>query len=56
MEKKIITVSRQFGSRGHTIAREVADRLGFVFYDNELITEVARHSGLSEEFIRQNEE
>lgn len=56
MEKKIITVSRQFGSRGHTIAREVADRLGFAFYDNELITEVARHSGLSEEFIRQNEE
>lgn len=56
MEKRIITVSRQFGSGGHTIARAVAERLGLAFYDNQLITEVARHSGLSEEFIRKNEE
>ncbi len=56
MEKRIITISRQFGSGGHTIARAVADRLGYGFYDNELITEVARHSGLSEDFIRENEE
>ncbi len=56
MSKRIITVSRQFGSGGHTIAKAVAARLGIPFYDNELITEVARKSGLSEEFIRENEE
>lgn len=56
MKKRIITVSREFGSGGHTIARAVADRLGYAFYDNSLITEVARKSGLSEEFIREHEE
>ena len=56
MSKRIITVSRQFGSGGHSIAKAVAERLGIPFYDNELITEVARKSGLSEDFIRENEE
>ncbi len=56
MSKRIITVSRQFGSGGHSIAKAAAARLGIPFYDNELITEVARKSGLSEEFIRENEE
>ena len=54
--KKIITISRQFGSGGHSIAKAVADRLGIAFYDNNLITEVAKQSGLSEEFIREHEE
>lgn len=54
--KKIITISRQFGSGGHSIAKAVAERLGIAFYDNNLITEVAKQSGLSEEFIRENEE
>ncbi len=56
MKKRIITVSREFGSGGHTIAKAVADRLGYAFYDNSLITEVARQSGLSEEFIKEHEE
>ena len=54
--KKVITISRQFGSGGHSIAQAVAERLGIAFYDNNLITEVAKQSGLSEEFIRENEE
>ncbi len=56
MKKRIITISRQFGSGGHSIAQGAAERLGIPFYDNELITEVARQSGLSEEFIREHEE
>ena len=56
MKKRIITISRQFGSGGHSIAKAVAERLGIAFYDNNLITEVAKQSGLSEEFIRENEE
>lgn len=54
--KRIITISRQFGSGGHSIAKAVAERMGIAFYDNNLITEVAKQSGLSEEFIRENEE
>ena len=56
MKKRIITISRQFGSGGHSIAKAVAERLGVPFYDNQLITEVAKQSGLSEDFIRENEE
>ena len=56
MKKRIITISRQFGSGGHSIAKSVAERMGIAFYDNQLITEVAKQSGLSEEFIRENEE
>ena len=56
MKKNIITISRQFGSGGHSIAKAAAERMGIAFYDNQLITEVARQSGLSEEFIRENEE
>ncbi len=56
MKKRVITISRQFGSGGHSIAKGTAERLGIPFYDNELITEVARQSGLSEDFIREHEE
>ena len=56
MKKRVITISRQFGSGGHSIAKAAAERMGIAFYDNQLITEVARQSGLSEEFIRENEE
>ena len=37
MEKKIITISREFGSGGRTIGRMVAERLGIPFYDKELV-------------------
>ena len=56
MKKRVITISRQFGSGGHSIAKTVAERLGVPFYDSQLITEVAKQSGLSEDFIRDNEE
>ncbi|MCQ2429433.1 MAG: cytidylate kinase-like family protein [Clostridia bacterium] len=56
MAKRIITISREFGSGGHSIGLMAAERLGISFYDNQIITEVARQSGLSEEFIRENEE
>ena len=57
MEKKIlITIGRQFGSGGKAIAEELGRKLGIPVYDNELITEAARHSGISEEFFKQRDE
>lgn len=35
MDKKIITISRQCGSGGHTIGQEVTKRLGIPFYDKK---------------------
>ena len=53
---KIITVSRQFGSGGRTIAREVARRLNIPCYDQELIEKVEKDSGFTKEYISENDE
>ena len=49
--KNIITISREFGSGGRTIAKAAAQRLGYAFYDKELIEKIAEESGLSREYI-----
>ena len=53
---KIITVSRQFGSGGRTVAREVARRLNIPCYDHELIEKVQKDSGFTKEYINENGE
>jgi len=56
MKHRVITISRQFGSGGRTIGKEVAARLGIPCYDRELIEMFASESGFSEEYIRENSE
>ncbi len=56
MEKKIVTISREFGSGGRSIGRVVAEKLGYQFYDQELILEVAKESGLAKEIVAEYEE
>jgi cytidylate kinase len=53
MGKKIITVSREFGSGGRSIAKMIAERLGYAYCDNSVITGVAREHGLSEVFVEE---
>ena len=53
---RIITISRQFGSAGHTIGKAAAQRLGIPCYDSEIIDEVVKQSGLSHEFIKDKSE
>ena len=56
MEKKIITISREFGSGGRTIGREVANRLGIPFYDKELVEQIALESGFATAFVEEHGE
>ena len=56
MEVKIITISREFGSGGRSIGREVANRLGIPFYDKELVEQVALESGFAPQFIEEHGE
>ena len=56
MEKKIITISREFGSGGRTIGRMVAERLGIPFYDKELVEQVALESGFAPKFVEEHGE
>ena len=51
--KRIITISREFGSGGRTIGRQVAERLGIPYYDKELIEKIAESTGYSQEFIKE---
>ena len=56
MEKKIITISREFGSGGRTIGRLVAEKLGIPFYDKELVDHIALESGFAPHFIEEHGE
>ena len=48
--KKIITIGRECGSGGHTIAIKVAEALGIPCYDKEIISMVADKCMVSKEY------
>lgn len=48
---KIITISREFGSGGRTIGKEVAKQLGIPCYDKDLIEKIAEETGYAQKFI-----
>lgn len=56
MEKRIITISREFGSGGRTVGRMVAEKLGIPFYDKELVDQVALESGFAPKFVEEHGE
>lgn len=56
MKKRIITISREFGSGGRFIGEEVAKKLGIAYYDKNLINQIAQQSGLAPEYIQESAE
>ncbi|HAL20166.1 MAG TPA: cytidylate kinase [Ruminococcaceae bacterium] len=52
----MITISRQFGSGGRTVGRQLAERLNIPFYDRELVKQVAEETGFDTKFIEENGE
>ena len=56
MSKKVITISREFGSGGRTIAKMVAERLDYTYYDKALVERISKESGYSQEFIERRGE
>lgn len=50
---KIITIGREFGSGGREIGIKLAEYLGYEYYDREIITEIAKNTALSENYVRQ---
>lgn len=49
---KIITIAREYGSGGRLIAQRVAEKLGIVYYDNEIIDLAAKELGFDIDTIR----
>ena len=54
--KRIVTISREFGSGGRTIGKQIAERLGCAYYDKELVRQIAIESGLNEAYILESGE
>ena len=52
----IITISREYGSGGRYIGKLIAEKLGIKLYDKEFIEKVAAKTGLSQEYIENNEQ
>lgn len=56
MKQYVITLSRQFGSLGRTIAQHMAAELGIDFYDRDIVEETASRMGLPVSVISSKEE
>lgn len=52
----VITLAREYGSGGRYVGRLIADELGIKLYDKDLIMKVAEKTGLSVEYIEENEQ
>ena len=54
--RNVIVIGRQYGSGGHDIGKMLADKLGYEFYDQEIIKMIAGTTGMTSEFIQKKEE
>ena len=54
--KNVIVIGRQYGCGGHDIGKALAEKLGYEFYDQEIIKMIAGTTGMTSEFIRRREE
>ena len=53
---QVIAIGRQYGSGGHDLGQELAKRLGYAFYDKDIIKLAAGTTGYSTQYIAKNEE
>ncbi|NLT40696.1 MAG: cytidylate kinase-like family protein [Clostridiales bacterium] len=52
----VITISRSSGSGGNMVAKRVAELFGISFYDKEILSAAAEHSGMNRELFEVNDE
>ena len=48
----IITISREFGSGGRELGRRLAAKLGYDYYDKEIIAAIAQNKGMDENYVK----
>ena len=53
-DMKIITISREFGSGGRELSKQLANVLGYDYYDKEIIATIASNTGMDENYIERN--
>lgn len=52
----IVTISREYGSGGRYVGKLIADKLGINLYDKYFISKVSQKTGLSEQYVKENEQ
>ena len=52
----VITIGRELGSGGRKVAKKVAEKLKYKYYDKEIITKAAKESGIDEKLFNQVDE
>lgn len=52
----VITIGRELGSGGRKVAKKVAEKLNYKYYDKEIITKAAKESGIDEKLFNQVDE
>ena len=55
-QKRIITISREFGSGGRSIGKALADQLQIPYYDKELVKKVALETGFDPRYVEERGE
>ena len=55
-KKCIVTIGREYGSGGREIGEKLAEKLGFSFYDRNLLGLVSEQSGVSEDSLSERDE
>lgn len=55
-DRVVITVSREYGSGGRTIAKKIADELGLNYHNNDILQMAAKKTGLTEGVVAQEEQ
>ncbi|MBQ9527974.1 MAG: cytidylate kinase-like family protein [Fretibacterium sp.] len=50
---RIITIGREFGSGGRELGRRLAEMMKVAYYDREIVSEIAKRTSLSEEYVQQ---
>ena len=48
----VITISRQFGAGGLSLGKDIADKLGYAFVSNEIISMIAEKARVSQDWVK----
>lgn len=56
MKKHVVTIARQYGSRGREIGKRLAEELGYRYYDRDLISMAAEKSGYNKDVLKEADE
>ena len=56
MQQYVVTITRQFGSLGRPIARELSEILNIEYYDRDIVEETAKKMGIPVSVVSEQEE